>query len=203
MKTSTLVRHRPIQGESNIDTLGKSERSFPQPSWLTSGCRWSYERFLVHVGKLHIQPSRWIASQTLLVEKRTIPYSTKYIDVSRRTHTNLDVKQEKSIDDYWNIDGSRNLSDPWTKLAHFTQLGKSSWRIYVVGGGGLTRKQLTSRPGHLWPKRWKSMGKNAKPKEKAKMVWREAPSWKRKITARNPFHRPRRYGIQGKDQERA
>ena len=27
LKTSTLVRHRPIQGESNIDFLGESERS--------------------------------------------------------------------------------------------------------------------------------------------------------------------------------
>ena len=30
----------------------------------------------------------------------------KYIDVSSTTRTNLDVKQEKRIDDYWNIDGS-------------------------------------------------------------------------------------------------
>ena len=33
-------------------------------------------------------------------------------------------------------------------------------------GERLTRKQLTSRPDHLWPERWKSMGKNAKLKEK-------------------------------------
>ena len=31
LRTSTLVRHRPIQGESNIDILGESERSLPQP----------------------------------------------------------------------------------------------------------------------------------------------------------------------------
>ena len=31
LKTSTLVRHRPSQGESNIDFLGESERSIPQP----------------------------------------------------------------------------------------------------------------------------------------------------------------------------
>ena len=31
MRTSTLVRHRPIQGESNIDFLGESEGSLPQP----------------------------------------------------------------------------------------------------------------------------------------------------------------------------
>ena len=31
LRTSTLVRHRPIQGESNIDFLGESDGSFPQP----------------------------------------------------------------------------------------------------------------------------------------------------------------------------
>ena len=31
LKTSTLIRHRPIQGESNIDFLGESEGSLPQP----------------------------------------------------------------------------------------------------------------------------------------------------------------------------
>ena len=31
LRTSTLVRHRPIQGESNIDFLGESEGSPPQP----------------------------------------------------------------------------------------------------------------------------------------------------------------------------
>ena len=35
-------------------------------------------------------------------------------------------------------------------------------------GERLTRKQLTSRPDHLWPERWKSMGKHAKLKEKQK-----------------------------------
>ena len=31
LRTSTLVRHRPIQGEINIDFLGESEGSLPQP----------------------------------------------------------------------------------------------------------------------------------------------------------------------------
>ena len=38
-------------------------------------------------------------------------------------------------------------------------------------GERLTRKQLTSRPDHLWPELWKSMGKHAKLKEKQK--WSE------------------------------
>ena len=39
---------------------------------------------------------------------------------------------------------------------------------YMWSGWRLTRKQLTSRPDHLWPELWKSMGKNAKLKEKQK-----------------------------------
>ena len=35
----------------------------------------------------------------------------------------------------------------------------------------MTRKQLTSRPDHLWPELWKSLGKHAKLKEKQK--WSE------------------------------
>ena len=41
--------------------------------------------------------------------------------------------QEKRIDDYWNIDGSRDLSDPWTGFTQFTLLEeKTSKRINVV-----------------------------------------------------------------------
>ena len=96
----------------------------------------------------------------------------KYIDVSRITHTNLDVKQEKRIDDNWKIDGSRDLLDSWTGVTQFTLLEEKSPDGYMWSGGGrFTRKQLTSRPDHLWPELWKSMGKHAKLKEKLK--WSE------------------------------
>ena len=42
-----------------------------------SGCQWSDKRFLAHVGKLHIPPSRWTSSQTLLAERGIFPYSTE------------------------------------------------------------------------------------------------------------------------------
>ena len=50
----------------------------------------------------------------------SLPIPLKYIDVSRTTQTNLDVMQESRIDDYWNIDGSRDLSDSWTSFTQFT-----------------------------------------------------------------------------------
>ena len=122
LRTSTLVRHRPIEGESNIDFLGESEGSLPPPQdsypdageaindfWSISG------NFLF---RHHVEPRVKLYSP----REASFPIPLKYIDVSRTTHTNLDVKQEKRIDDYLNIDGSRDLSDPWTGFTQFTLL---------------------------------------------------------------------------------
>ena len=102
-------------------------------SWLISGCRWSDEWFLVHVRNFifrhHVEPRVKLHSP----REESFPVPLKYIDVSRTTHTNLDVKQQKRIDDYWNIDGSRDLSDPWTGFTPIYSIGrKTSRRIYVV-----------------------------------------------------------------------
>ena len=115
----------------------------------------------------HVEPRVKLYSP----REESFPIPLKYIDVTRTTHTNLDVKQEKRIDDYWNIDGSRDLSEPWTDFTQFTRLEESVFDGYMWSGRRLTRKQLTSRPDHLWPELWKSMGKNAKLKEKQK--WSE------------------------------
>ena len=98
----------------------------------------------------HVEPRVKLYTPT----EDSFPTPLKYIDVSRTTHSNLDVKQEKRIDDYWNIDGSRDLSDSWTG--------------YMWSGERSTRKQFTSRLDLLWPELWKSMGKHAKLKEKQK-----------------------------------
>ena len=168
LRTSTLVRHRPIQGESNIDFLGESEGSLPshQDSFPDAGEAindfWSMSGNFKD--RHHVEPRVKLYSP----REESFPIPLKYIDVSRTTCTNLDVKQEKRIEDYWNIDGSRDLSDPWTGFTQFTLLEEKPPDGYMWSGERLTRKQLTSRPGHLWPELWKSMGKHAKLKEKQK-----------------------------------
>ena len=64
-----------------------------------------------------------------------------------------------------------NLSDPWTGFTQLTLLEGKPPDGCMWSGGRLTRKQLTSRPDHLWPELWKSTGKHAKLKEKQK--WSE------------------------------
>ena len=119
LRTSTLVRPLPIQGESNIDFLGESEGSLPHPHDSLPDAGEAINDFGSMSGSFiyrhHVEPRVKLYSP----REESFPISLKYIDVSRTTHTNLDVKQEKRIDDYWNIDWSRDLSDPWTG---FTQL---------------------------------------------------------------------------------
>ena len=64
----------------------------------------------------------------------------KYIDVSRTTHTNLDVMQESRIDDNWNIDGSRDLSDPWTGFTQFTLLEEKPPEGFMWSGEEINKK---------------------------------------------------------------
>ena len=59
--------------------------------------------------------------------------------VTRATSTSLDVMLEINIEDYWNVDGDRELSDTWTGFTRFT-VDRYTW-----SGGRLTRKQTTSR----------------------------------------------------------
>ena len=120
LRTSTLIRPRPSRGEGHIDFLGESEGSLPQPQDSLPDAGEAINDFWSMSGNFiyrhHVEPRVKLYSP-----RRIMPYSTE-IDVSRTTHTNLDVMQERRIEDYWNIDGSRDLSDPWTGFTQFILL---------------------------------------------------------------------------------
>ena len=162
LRTSTLIRKRPVQGESNIDFLGDPEGSLPPPhdSFPDAGEAindfWSMTGNFIY--RHHVEPRVKLYSP----REESFPIPLKYIDVSRTTHTNLNVKQEKRIDGYWNIDGPRDLSDPWTGFTQFTLVEEKPPDGYMWSGRRLTRKQLTSSPDHLWPEIWKAMGRRSK-----------------------------------------
>ena len=117
------------------------------------------------INRHHVEPR----VKLLLAEREeSFPIPLKYIDVSTIAHTNLDVMQERRIDDYWNIDGSRDLTDYWTGFAQSTLLDEKPPEGHMWSGWRLTKRQATSRPDHLWPELWIKMGKNAKLREKHK-----------------------------------
>ena len=163
-----MIRQRPVRGESYLDFLEESEGSLPplHDSFPDAGEAindfWSMSGNFIY--RHHVEPIVKLYSS----REESFPIPLKYIDVSRTTHTNLDVKQEKRIDDYGNIDGSRDLSDPWTGFTQFTLWEEKPPEGYMWSLRRLTRKQPTSKPDHLWPELWKTMGKNTKLKEKQK-----------------------------------
>ena len=169
LRTSTLIRDHPIRGRRS------------------RGFSWRIRRVSTHYLKTHFRmpvkhemifgPCQETSYTANHVEPRVKLYSPreepfpiplKYIDVSRTTHTTLDVLRESRIDYYWNIDGSTDLSATWTGFTQFTPLSEKPPEGHMWSRGRLTGKQLTSRPDHLWPELWRGMSKNAKLWEKHK-----------------------------------
>ena len=161
LRTSTSIREHPIRGESHVDFLGESEGSLPPPQDSLPDAGEAINDFWSMSGNFiyrhHVEPRVKLYSP----REESFPIPLKYIDVSRTTHTNLDVKQEKRIDVFWNIDGSRDLSDPWTGFTRFTPLEEKPPNGYIWSPVRLTRRQLTSRPDHLRPELWIKLGRNA------------------------------------------
>ena len=75
----------------------------------------------------------------------------------------------ENLEDYWNVDGQRVLSDAWTGFTRFILLSERPPDGYTWSGQRLTRKQTTSRPDKVWPDMWKHMSDAAK--MKAKQRW--------------------------------
>ena len=171
-----LVRHRPIQGENNIDFPGDSEGSLPQPHDSLPDAGEAINDFWSMSGNFiyrhHVEPRVKLYSP----REECFPIPLNYIDVTRTTHTNLDVKQEKRIDDDWNIDGSRDLSDPWTGFTQFALLEEKAPDGYMWSGERLTRKTAYIQARSLMARTLEINGKECQAEGGAKVVARKAPS---------------------------
>ena len=142
LRTPTLLREHPIRGESHRDFLGESEGSLPPPqdSFPDVGDAiidfWSMSGIFIY--RHHVEPRVKLYSP----REESFPIPLKYIDVTRTTHTNLDVKQERRIDDCCNIDGSRDLSDSWTGFTQKTLIEEKPPDGYMWSGNTQARSFL-------------------------------------------------------------
>ena len=75
----------------------------------------------------------------------------KYINVTRTRKTSLDVLLEKHVEDYWNVDEDRELSDAWTGFTRFILLNERPPDGKSWSGWRLARKETTSRPDNVGP----------------------------------------------------
>ena len=104
--------------------------------------------------------------QLFVPKDATFPIPWKYFDVARSTHTDLDVVQEKRVDDYWNVDSNGRLTDSWSCFTKFTPLKSKPLKGYMWSRVRLTKVPTTTRPGHVWPEVLTKTGKAAQSREK-------------------------------------
>ena len=170
LRTSTLIRERPIRGESHVDFLGESEGSLPPPqdSFPDAGEAindfWSMSGNFIY--RHHVEPRVKLYSP----REESFPIPLKYIDVSRTTHTNLDVMQERRIDDYWNVDGSRDLSDSWTGFTQFTLLEEKPPDGYMWSGRETDKKAANIQARSFMARTLDEIGKKCPAEGEAKVV---------------------------------
>ena len=101
----------------------QKQKMTPQPA-TTSG---RFERDFIY--RHHVEPRVHL----YVPKEESFPTPLKVVDVTKTTHTNLDVLQEKRITENWHIDGDRTLSDSWTGFKKFTLLNEeTSSRVFVV-----------------------------------------------------------------------
>ena len=84
-------------------------------------------------------------------QEESFPIPLQYIDVTRTTYTSLDVLLEEHIDDYWNVDEDRELSDAWTGFTRFYCKKGHLTDIHGLGGDlrGNKRRQDPTMHGQI------------------------------------------------------
>ena len=58
----------------------------------------------------------------MLFRSENCPIPVKYLDVLRRTYTDIESKDENDIEDLWTDDGAKALSESWRGKTVFTLL---------------------------------------------------------------------------------
>ena len=174
---SKIVRKRPRipRIHSKARTNRKERRSQQRTSWWTGRVssdrirrwRWNPCRLLVdpRVTSPIVITMNLGFNSTCRRKKHSL-FHWNFFDVTRYTHTDLHVLQEKRIDDYWNVETSRHLSDSWKGFTTFTLLKEKPPKGYMWSGERLTKIRTTSRPDHVWPEVWMKIGEAAQNREK-------------------------------------
>ena len=121
LTTSTSILDNPDKGEEQDILRGESEGSSPtsrqDSSWCGGEARNDFRSIsgdFVHRHHVEHRVKLYVPTEG------SFPGPPKNIDVTRTTDTTLDAMSEKHIEDNWNVDGERELSDARTGFTRFT-----------------------------------------------------------------------------------
>ena len=135
LRTSTLTR-RPERGQEQKILQGKSDESHSPTQLQDDSTRDDEEAesdFWTITGEFiyrhHIVPR----VKLYVPKEESFPIPLEYIEITRTTHTSLDALLEKHIEDYWNVDGEKDLSDDMDRIHKICSTeGKATRRIFMV-----------------------------------------------------------------------
>ena len=172
-----MESENPLQGGNNVLGVKKTEKELQgnsegsQPTDETKEDAearndfWSMEGDFIC--RHHVEPR----VQPCVPKEETFPLPLKYMDVTRTTHTKFDVLRDSRVDDFWNVDVDRNVSDSWTGFTKFTLLDEKSPTGHTWSGRRLAQIRATTRPDCLWPEIWTGMSKAALNMEKQECIY--------------------------------
>ena len=116
LRPSTLIQDRRERGEEQEILWGESGGlSSPWPHQADSTQNDAEAKKIWYITgdfiyRHHVEPR----VKLYMPKEESLPILLKYIDVTRTTHTSLDVLLEKHIEDYGNSDEDREMSDAST-----------------------------------------------------------------------------------------
>ena len=79
-----------------------------------------------------LKPRKTCGRFTVNLEFNSMCRKKKLFFLTRATYTNLDVLQENRIDDYWNVDANRSLSDSWKGFTKFAPIERETVQRDIV-----------------------------------------------------------------------
>ena len=122
LRTSTLTRERQERGEEQEVLRGESYGLSSLTPFQDDSTRDDEEAksdFWTITGDFIYRHHEEPRVKLYMPTEESFLVPLKYIDVTRTTHTSLGVLLEKHIEDYWNVDGEKELSDAWTGFTRF------------------------------------------------------------------------------------
>ena len=127
LRPSTLIRDLPERGEEQ-EILRRESGGLSSPNPLQADSTrddaaakndfWSITGDFIY--RHHVEPR----IKLYMPREESFHIPLRYIDVTRTTHTSLDVLMEKHIEDCWNVDADREISDAWTGFTRFISLNE-------------------------------------------------------------------------------
>ena len=137
LRRESTVKRENLSGESQGDREEfqpeKKKQKMTKESTRISGLTQKLGKNFIY--RHHIEPR----VQFFVPREESYPILLKYIDVIKSTRTDLDVVEEKRIDDNCGVDRNRNLPDSWTGFTRCTSLNETLLKTFDQFGGILTK----------------------------------------------------------------